>query len=67
MANERLHPVPKPAALVHLFETQMPLTPDGITVERYTTANHYIFERHIAPSGVEHWFLVTERNELPEV
>lgn len=58
MLSEKLLPCCEPSAPVRLFETQPPLIPSGVTVERYTTANHYIFEKHIATNGVVHWFRV---------
>lgn len=61
MSQQKLEPVPKPRALVHLFESQPPLTENGVLVERYTTARNVVFEKHVLPSGVEHWFrVVTE-------
>jgi hypothetical protein len=60
MPSERLEPVPKPRAVVHLFESQPPLTENGVLVERYTTARHVIFEKHTLPSGVAHWFRVVK-------
>lgn len=60
MSPQRLEPAPKPRALVHIFETQPPLTEDGVTVERYTTARGVIFEKRILPSGVAHWFRVVK-------
>jgi hypothetical protein len=65
MSSERLTPVAAPGARIVLFETQPPLTPDGVTIERYTTSQHTIFEKHINADGVEHWFLLTKQNELP--
>jgi hypothetical protein len=32
--------------------------PDGVTVERYTTARDTVFEKHTDANGVTHWFLV---------
>lgn len=60
LGQEKLVPVPKPRAAIQLFESQMPLTQDGVTVERYTTGRGTVFEKHIGPNGVTHWFLVTK-------
>jgi hypothetical protein len=60
MASEQLQVCAPPQADLRLFETQKPLLPDGVTVERYTTARGFVFEKHIAPSGVVHWFRVVK-------
>jgi len=48
----------RPDAHLQPVETQPPLIPDGITVERFTTAHRVIFERHTDANGVETWFKV---------
>jgi hypothetical protein len=58
MPSEKLIPCCTPSAPVRLFETQPPLVPDGVTVERYTTARDTVFEKHTDANGVTHWFLV---------
>ena len=62
--NERLIPCPEPSAAVRLFDTQLPLIHGAPTVERYTTGRGTLFEKHIAPSGVTHWFRVVR--EMPK-
>lgn len=39
-----------------LFETQLPLTPNDVRIERYSSARGVIFERHIEPSGRIRWY-----------
>lgn len=63
--RDRLIPVPRPRAAVQLFETQLPLTENGIVIERYTTARGTVFERHVLALGVEHWYRAVKADELP--
>lgn len=41
-----------------LFETQRPLLPEGVTVERYSSARGVIFEKHVTASGRATWYKV---------
>lgn len=57
--GERKHVTAQPRAKLVLIDTQPPLTPDGVTVERYATVKvGALYEKHIAPNGVVHWFRV---------
>jgi hypothetical protein len=51
-----LHVCAKPRARLYLIETQPPLIPEGVTVERYSTAHHFIFEKHIDQHGIVTWY-----------
>lgn len=56
--TERLESCCKPRCKLVLFETQPPLLPTEPTIERYTTANRKVFERHVQPMGVATWYQV---------
>lgn len=57
--RERKHVTAKPKSRLVLIDVQTPLTPDGVTVERYATVRvGALYEKHTAPGGVVHWFRV---------
>jgi hypothetical protein len=51
-----LHVHAKPSAQLHLFESEPPLMPNGISVNRYTTRRGVVFEEHITHDGKVTWF-----------
>ena len=57
--GDRKHVTAQPKAKLVLIDIQPPLTPDGVTVERYATVKvGALYEKHIAPNGVVQWFRV---------
>lgn len=56
--NEKLVLVSPPRARIVLFETQPRLVPDAPTIERYSTANKVIFEKHSWADGRVCWYKV---------
>jgi len=55
---QRRHVHSRPRARLILIETQPPLLPDGVTIKRWATVRGVVFEEHIAPNGVIHWFKI---------
>ena len=56
--HERLIHVAPPRARLAPVDVQLPLLPDGVKVERFTTAYRVIFEKHTTAAGVETWYKV---------
>ena len=51
-----LHPAPR--ARIVLFERVQPAIVGSPLIERYSTAHHVIFEKHIFPTGKVLWYKV---------
>jgi hypothetical protein len=56
--HERLNVCAEPRAQRQLVETQPPLLPEGVKVERFVTAHGAVFERHTADNEVVTWYRV---------